>query len=162
MKLDPVVPVAAPAVEKVAPVVDRCSGRNWAAALAAACRADTWASITAAPRVTEAAPAAESDDTVTAQSQPDENAPASGETFSGFGLPTVGSLSTARLLRAAREVPVQAGKAVDALFRFASKYRLRNTEDGWEVTRFKDVMSENRTQASGVKAMGVELMLPFQ
>jgi hypothetical protein len=39
---------------------------------------------------------------------------------------------------------------------------LRSTEDGWDVTRFKDVTSENRTQSSGVKALGVELLFPFQ
>ena len=92
-----------------------------------------------------------------------ENVAAPGETFSGFSLPVLGSPGTeGRLLRTESEVPAEAGKTLDLLFRFASKYRLRNTDEGWGITRFKDVTSENRTQSSGVKAVGVELLFPFQ
>jgi hypothetical protein len=38
---------------------------------------------------------------------------------------------------------------------------MRSGEEGWEVYKFSDVTSENRTQ-SGMKNLGVELLFPFQ
>jgi hypothetical protein len=163
LKLDP---VPAPVAQKVAPIIDRCSGRTWAGSIAGVCGADALAASAQPARLAEAAPAGELPATPaeTAERTPEESSVASGQTFSGLSLPAIGSLSaTSSLLRsAAREVPVQAGKALDLLIRIAPKYRLLNTEDGWDVTKFKDVTSENRTQASGVKAVGVELLFPFQ
>jgi hypothetical protein len=161
LKLDPV--TVAPPTPQVAPVVDRCAGLTWAASLGVVCNSDTFATAPARVAVAVVPAASEATDSAPGQAAPDEDAPAAGATFSGSGLTTLGfGSTTGRLLRAAREIPAEAGKAFELLFRFASKYRLTSTGEGWEVTKFKDVMSENRTQASGVKAVGVELMLPFQ
>ena len=163
-KLDP---VTSPGSPKAPALVDRCSGLTWAASLAAACGSAAFGSTIVA-RATASEPVvmrAEVPEAAVLQRRAEvlESASASAESFTGFALPTLGSgVNDGRLLRAAKEVPAEAGKTLDLLFRFASKYRLRNTDDGWDVTRFKDVTSENRTQASGVKALGVELLFPFQ
>jgi hypothetical protein len=161
-------PVSADAPQKAPSLVDRCAGLTWATSLAARCNSGPFALLPPAPPAAsvEAVPAvAEATDSAQRKADFAENVAAGGETFSGFSLPILGSAGTdARLLRAAsaNEVPAESGKTLDLLFRFASKYRLSNTEEGWAVTRFKDVTSENRTQASGVKAVGVELLFPFQ
>jgi len=160
-------PVATSGSPKAAPLIDRCSGLTWAASLAAACGSAAFGStiagraIAAEPTSTVVEPREAA--VVQRSSEAPESTAAPGEAFTGFALPTFGSPSTdGRLLRAAKEVPAEAGKTLDLLFRFASKYRLRNTENGADVIKFKDVMSENRTQSSGVKALGVELLFPFQ
>lgn len=155
-------PRSAPSSEKAHPVVDRCSGLTWAASLAAKCGAQAFAPSPAPAAVAEAAKAREVPDTAAAQPEVDEKP--STDAFPEPSLPTLGSASAdSRLLReASGKAPAESGKDVDLTFRFASKYRLRNGEEGWDVTRFKDVTSENRTQSSGVKALAVELMFPFQ
>ena len=55
-----------------------------------------------------------------------------------------------------------AEKIVDLNLRFGSKYRMRNGDEGWEVYKYKDVTAENRLPSAGTKAVGVELLVPFQ
>ena len=161
-KLDP---VPANRSQQAPALVDRCIGLTWSASPGAACGSASFGSALAArASASESARAATRPAELAAvQRDVPESASAPAETFTGFALPALGSASSdGRLLRAARDVPVEAGKTLDLLFRFASKYRLRNTGEGWDVIKFKDVTSENRTQASGVKALAVELLFPFQ
>jgi hypothetical protein len=67
------------------------------------------------------------------------------------------------LLRSAggKESLIANAKAVDLLFRFGSKYRLRSADDGWELYKFTDPAYESRLQ-NNLKALGVELLFPFQ
>jgi hypothetical protein len=163
-------PVNSAASQKTLPVVDRCSGLTWAASLAAACgSAVPGRPAFAPPPVTPASALipAELKEPAAAPRRPEssESAPASEIAAYSFELPTLGSPETdARLLRAAsgKEAATDNGKNLDLLFRFASRYRMRNGDDGWEVYKFKDVTSENRTQPSGLKGVGVELLFPFQ
>jgi hypothetical protein len=78
-------------------------------------------------------------------------------------LPLLGSPGVdARLLRAgAKEALTGSVRTVDLMFRFGSKYRLRSADDGWELYKFTDPAYESRLQ-NNLKALGVELLFPFQ
>jgi hypothetical protein len=159
-KLDP---VTAPASAKTLPIVHRCSGLSWAASLAAGCFAEA-----AAPVPSPAQPAAATDakDVPVAQRRPvAADAYTASETqSSSYALPVLGSPADARMLRAAggKDAYIGSAKAVDLNFRFGSKYRVRSGDEGWDVFKFSDVTSENRTQSTGMKNLGVELLFPFQ
>ncbi|HEV7802152.1 MAG TPA: hypothetical protein VGP15_13840 [Burkholderiales bacterium] len=163
-KLDP---VNARTAQAAAPVVDRCAGLSWAASLATACIPEGWRR--ASPQAPSDAASAlgptlgPSDAAAQGRPQAPESAPADGG-VSAIELPLLGSQGAdARLLRVASgNDPTTGSKSVDLLVRFASKYRLKSTDEGLEVYRFKDVTSENRTQGSGVKGLAVELLFPFQ
>jgi hypothetical protein len=165
-KLDP---VNAPATAKTPAIVGRCSGLSWAASLAAACFVDAGASaaVAAAPPPSPAAAAPEANEAAVSPRRPDvadTYSAADTPTPSSFELPLLGSPPRdARLLRAAggRDSYIGNARPVDLNFRFGSKYRMRSGEEGWEVYKFSDVTSENRTQ-SGMKNLGVELLFPFQ
>jgi hypothetical protein len=159
-KLDP---INARTAQAAAPVVDRCAGLSWAASLATACIPEGWRR--ASPQAPSDAASALGPSDAAAQGRPPapESAPADGG-VSAIELPLLGSQGAdARLLRVASgNDPTTGSKSVDLLVRFASKYRLKSTDEGLEVYRFKDVTSENRTQGSGVKGLAVELLFPFQ
>lgn len=54
-------------------------------------------------------------------------------------------------------------KTADLLFRFGSKFRTRgNDESGWETHRFTDTTYDNYVKQNAHKAVGVELLVPFQ
>jgi hypothetical protein len=158
-------PVNAPASAKTAPIVDRCSGLSWAASLAAACFVEASARAPVAAAAPQSAVPPETKDRAVAPRRPDapENYSAS-ETAASFELPVLGSPADARLLRAAggRDAYIGNAKAVDLNFRFGSKYRMRSGDEGWELYKWSDVTSENRTQSNGMKNLGVELLFPFQ
>ena len=155
---------AASAVAKrIGPVVHRCAGLNWAASLAAGCvqearaHADTAATPAPAQETRrDSAPAARAD---AAESY-------SGNVESG----ATSALPNLRAAPADRVVRVMGGKdaltanarAVDFMFRFGTKYRMRSGDEGWEVYKFVDVTQENRLSASRLKNIGVELLVPFQ
>jgi hypothetical protein len=155
-------PVNAPASPKSLPIVDRCSGLSWAASLAAACfvEASARAPLAATP---PPAPVPETKDLAAAPRKSGADSYTATETAaSSFELPVLGSPADARLLRAAGRDAYGTAKAVDLNFRFGSKYRMRSGEEGWELYKFSDVTSENRTQSNGMRNLGVELLFPFQ
>jgi hypothetical protein len=155
-------PVNAPASPRSLPIVDRCSGLSWAASLAAACFVEASAR---APLATTPppAPVPETKDLAAAPRKSGADSYTATETAaSSFELPVLGSPADARLLRAAGRDAYGTGKAVDLNFRFGSKYRMRSGEEGWELYKFSDVTSENRTQSNGMRNLGVELLFPFQ
>jgi hypothetical protein len=161
-KLDP---VTVSASAKTPPIVHRCSGLSWAASLAAGCFAEAAA---LAPLASAPQPAATADtkELAVAQRRPvAADAYTASETQpSSFELPVLGSPADARLLRAAggKDAYIGNAKAVDLNFRFGSKYRVRSGDEGWDLYKFSDVTSENRTQSSGMKNLGVEFLFPFQ
>ncbi|MDB5904971.1 MAG: hypothetical protein JWM26_3849 [Betaproteobacteria bacterium] len=156
-------PVNAPASARSHPIVDRCSGLSWAASLAAACfvQASARAPLATTP---PPAPVPETKDLAAAPRKSAADSYTATETAaSSLELPVLGSPADARLLRAAgRDAYIGTAKAVDLNFRFGSKYRMRSGEDGWELYKFSDVTSENRTQSNGMRNLGVELLFPFQ
>jgi hypothetical protein len=162
-KLDP---VNAPVSVRPPPVVDRCSGLSWAAALAASCYAEAARAqvalppppAVAAPEANEAAAAPRRPDVADSYSAAETPTPSSAE------LPALGSPADVRLLRAGggRDAYIGNARAVDLNFRFGSRYRMRSGEEGWEVYKFSDVTSENRIPSNGAKSLGVELLFPFQ
>jgi hypothetical protein len=78
-------------------------------------------------------------------------------------LPLLGSTADTRFLRMAGGKDALTGnvKTVDLMFRFGPKYRVRSSEEGWEIYKFTDVVHENRI-TTNAKALGVELLFPFQ
>jgi hypothetical protein len=155
-------PVNAPASPRSLPIVDRCSGLSWAASLAAACfvEASARAPLAATP---PPAPVPETKDLAAAPRKSGADSYTATEiAASSFELPVLGSPADARLLRAAGRDAYGTAKAVDLNFRFGSKYRMRSGEEGWELYKFSDVTSENRTQSNGMRNLGVELLFPFQ
>ena len=77
-------------------------------------------------------------------------------------LPLLGSATDTRVLRMAGGKDALTGnsKTVDLMFRFGPKYRLRSGEESSEIYKFTDVAYE--TRATTTKALGVELLFPFQ
>jgi hypothetical protein len=156
-------PVNAPASPRSLPIVDRCSGLSWAASLAAACFVEASARAPLAATPPPPAPVPETKDLAAAPRKSGVDSYTATEiAASSFELPVLGSPADARLLRAAGRDAYGTAKAVDLNFRFGSKYRMRSGEEGWELYKFSDVTSENRTQSNGMRNLGVELLFPFQ
>lgn len=164
-KLDPVNAAETP---KASPLVDRCSGLTWAAALAAACTAEATARrpipvVAAAEGTASAAPEAAAEDAPPARREGADSYSATDPAPRRYVLPVLGSPAEARVLRASGAGDyIGNARSVDVNFRFGSKYRMRSAEEGWEVYKFSDVTSENRLQTNGVRNVGVELLFPFQ
>ncbi len=163
-KLDPIQSAAS---LTPTPVVDRCAGLSWAASLAAACIPDglkrVFAPMLGEPVFTGASSVA----AASGRLHGFVAALAAEGPLYAIELPVLGSPTDERLMRLASDTEVAAAsKSGDPLFRFASKYRLGDRLGGigetWSAYKFKDVTSENRTQATGVKAFAVELLFPFQ
>ena len=80
-------------------------------------------------------------------------------------LPSLGTPSVEPRIRRAggREALIGSTRTADLLFRLGSKYRLKGGEDsGWDVYKFTDANYESHVQNNGHKAVGVELLVPFQ
>jgi hypothetical protein len=127
--------------------VNRCAGFNWVTSIGA-CGREVLTRITQNAR--SEGPATFEPATT----------PAGGE------LPDLGTPERApRLLRSGggKEALLASSKTADLLLRFGSKYRLRsNEEGGWDYYRFTDTTYENHIKTRGHKAVGVELLVPFQ
>jgi hypothetical protein len=158
--------------------VDRCSGLNWASWLATSCAGAPKTRASAAPsaeavgatatpeRALEALP---SSAPPSARRAEVENYAASESQSRRFELPYLGSpAADARLLRIAgsRDDYPGSARGADVNVRLVSKYRVRGDEGSQGYSsqsyRFNDVTTENRTQSSGMKNLGVELLVPFQ
>lgn len=128
-------------------VVNRCAGLNWMTSIGA-CGREVLSKIAHVGRGESAA------------SFEPASVPMIAE------LPELGAPERApRLLRpgGAKEALLATSKTADLLLRVGSKLRLRgNDEGGWEWYRFTDTTYENHVKNNGHKAVGVELLLPFQ
>jgi hypothetical protein len=62
----------------------------------------------------------------------------------------------------ARLRPAAAGRAPDVSLRFGSQNRLRVLEESREAARFTDMGYESHVQSNAHKAVGIELLVPFQ
>jgi hypothetical protein len=70
-----------------------------------------------------------------------------------------------RYLRSAggRDALIGSSRTADLLLKFGSKHRLRSSEEGgWDWYRFTDTTYQTHLQNNGHKALGVELLVPFQ
>lgn len=161
--------VKADSVQQGIAAVHRCTGLSWLTSLGA-CGRDLLTRITPATR-----PQAEDAQNVAIFSMLLPSGPEAGagagapskmpDAPAAVELPTLGTPSPepARLRSAGgKDALLGNAKTVDLMFRFGSKYRLRSAEEGWEWYRFTDVAHDNRLKTSGLKALGVELLVPFQ
>ena len=159
-------PQGNPHVRSAAPVVDRCAGFSWAASLEALCARIV--NARAAATIAESAGA----DAGSLGGRGASEVYAAGEVAGrGYELPQLGTPPRqSRPVRMAggKDAYIGSAKSVDVNFRFGSKYRMRSGEDGLEVykfndvTRFKDITTEQRSGSGGVKNVGVELLFPFE
>lgn len=134
------------AAQQAPAIVNRCAGFNWMSSIGA-CGRELLARVTAGGR---------SDSEATFEPGPVAAMP---------DLPTLGApASEPRVQRpAGGETLISSSKTADLLFRFGSKYRLKNSEEsGWMRHRFRDTTYDNYVEANGHKAVGVELLVPFQ
>ena len=130
---------------------NRCAGLNWLTSLGA-CGRDLLMRISSAARTEAEGPSAA------------DSPPTFEPALPNAELPNLGVPLAEPVLRSGggKEALVGNSKAVDVLFRFGSKYRLRSADEGWEWYRFTDYAYENRRSNSLHKAVGVELLVPFQ
>ncbi|MGZ5094469.1 MAG: hypothetical protein ACXWCY_16430 [Burkholderiales bacterium] len=80
-----------------------------------------------------------------------------------YEIPLLGSSeANARLprLEAGKDLTANS-RTVDLNFRFGSRYRRMTSDDGWGAYQFTDVAYESRVQ-NNIKALGLELLFPFQ
>jgi hypothetical protein len=85
---------------------------------------------------------------------------------SGVELPELGGpVRDFRLLRSGggKEALIASSKTAELLVRVGAKMRVRNNDDGgWEYYRFTDAKYESHVKANAHKAVGLELLVPFQ
>ncbi|HYC49235.1 MAG TPA: hypothetical protein VED01_27475 [Burkholderiales bacterium] len=130
-------PKSEPAREAAAPF-GRCAGFNWLTALET-CGKDLIARILPPRSEAHFAPVTE--------------------------LPDLGTPAPHRFLKSSggREALIGNARAPDFMLRLGSKYRFKSTEDGtWEWYRFHDITYESYIKNNSFKAVGVELLVPFQ
>ena len=61
-----------------------------------------------------------------------------------------------------REAVIGSTRSADVLLRLGSQYRLKGNEEGMNAYKFTDANYESHVQNNGHKAVGVELLVPFQ
>lgn len=146
-----------------APSVNRCAGFHWTSL--AGCGRDLLAKIAplAERAVRAVSPSADGapDATGSTSAAPVENVATRAD-----DLPTLGGGAPAqRYVRAAggREALLGSSRSADLQLKFGSKHRLRSSEEGgWDWYRFSDTTYQTHLQNNGHKALGVELLVPFQ
>ena len=157
-------PVHAPQLPKTGPIVNRCSALTWVASMAPACIAEsTAARLVSAVNALRAEmhPGGDASETATPRRVVATGAYSGADVAPPrYELPTLGSPSGSRVLRAAggRDDYVGNARTVDLNVRFGSKNRSRGASD--DVVN--DVASESRLPSNSVKNIGVELLVPFQ
>ena len=128
--------------------MSRCAGFNWMTSIGA-CGRELFARISL-PRIDGA-------DSSGSVFEPSEVAAVP-------DLPTLGT-SAPRIIRSAsgKEAPTGNARSPDLTFRVGSKGRPRGSDDsGWDIYKFTDTTYETHVQNNGHKAVGVELLVPFQ
>jgi hypothetical protein len=129
--------------------MNRCAGFNWMTSIGA-CGRELFARVS--PRLGEGV--------YSRAGEPDAGDPAPSP-----GLPSLGSLVPEPRIRSAggREALIGSTRTADLLFRLGSKYRVRGNDDGGlDAYKFTDTNYETHVQNKGFKAVGVELLVPFQ
>ena len=146
------------------PGANRCGGTNWLSTISA-CGRDFVVSL--ADRVTKQT--IEGSPTLpgarwTNASAPMTEAPA--QVSEVPALPALGQTGPEpRLIRSAggKEALIGSSRSADLLLRLGSKHRFKsNDEGGWDWYRFSDASYNSHLQKNGHKAVGVELLVPFQ
>ena len=61
-----------------------------------------------------------------------------------------------------REAVIGSSRTADLMLRLGSKYRSAVEDSGWNAYKFTDMNYESHVQNNGHKAVGVELLVPFQ
>ena len=80
-------------------------------------------------------------------------------------LPSLGANAPDPRVRPAggRDALIGSTRSADLLLRLGSKHRSKGSEEsGWDVYKFTDMKYETHVQNNGHKALGVELLVPFQ
>lgn len=155
-------------VEQPASQLNRCTGFSWVASIGACGRELLARLALVTERIAHGVPA-ESDGAVAAVpatgSSPVGDAP-SRRAEAAPELPMLGGAAAeTRYLRSAggRDALIGSSRTADLLLRFGSKHRFRsNDEGGWDWYRFNDTAYQNHLENKGHKAVGVELLVPFQ
>lgn len=156
--------VRAEAAQPVA-AVNRCAGFHWASL--AGCGRDLLARIAPLAERAVRAVSPSTDGAVIVDATGSTSA-ASVENVAmrGDDLPMLGGgAPEQRYVRAAggREALIGSSRTADLLLKFGSKHRLRSSEEGgWDWYRFNDTTYQTHLQNNGHKALGVELLVPFQ
>jgi len=133
-----------PRIEHPDVVVSPCTGLNWVTAIGA-CGRELFSRVAQNPRpenlaVYESAPAAATSE-----------------------LPDLGRASERARSGTGKDALIANSKAADLLLKVGSKLRGRSSEEGgWEWYRFSDTTYDNYVKSQGHKALGVELLVPFQ
>lgn len=147
------------------PAVNRCAGFQWASL--AGCGRDLLAKIGPLAERAVKAVSLSRDGAITADATGSTSAaPAENVAMRADELPTLGGgVPEQRYVRAAggREALIGSSRTADLLLKFGSKHRLRSSEEGgWDWYRFNDTTYQTHLQNNGHKALGVELLVPFQ
>lgn len=147
------------------PAVNRCAGFQWASL--AGCGRDLLAKIGPLAERAVKAVSFSRDGAITADATGSTSAaPAESVAMRADELPTLGGgAPEQRYVRAAggREALIGSSRTADLLLKFGSKHRLRSSEEGgWDWYRFNDTTYQTHLQNNGHKALGVELLVPFQ
>lgn len=129
--------------------MNRCAGFNWMSSIGA-CGRELFARITP-PRAPDGVYSKVSFEPAEVAAVPD--------------LPALGGYTPEPRIRSAagREALIGSTRSADLMLRLGSKYRFKGAEDGgWDIYKFTDMRYENHVQNNGHKAVGVELLVPFQ
>jgi hypothetical protein len=144
-KLDP----HAEALPQAPSPVSRCAGLNWVTSIGA-CGRELFSRV--APT--------RSADGVYARSNSYEPT----EVAVAPDLPSLGAQPAEPRVRSvgAREPLIGSSRTADLMLRLGSKYRRALEESGWNAYKFTDMNYESHVLNNGHKAVGVELLVPFQ
>lgn len=148
-------------------LVTRCTGVTWMAALNA-CGRELLARIAPVGEVITRAVVTSSDAPPTGWMVMGIAPAEPAATRSDFDLPALGATGApaeSRYVRSAggREALIGSSRTADLLLRLGSKHRFKNNEEGgWDMYRFNDTGYQTHLQTNGHKALGVELLVPFQ
>jgi hypothetical protein len=144
-KLDP----RAEPLPQAPTTVNRCAGLNWMTAIGA-CGRELFARVTPARTSDGAYAKANSFDPTEVAVAPD--------------LPTLGAQPAEPRVRSVsgKETVLGSSRTADLMLRLGSKYRRAVEESGWNPYKFTDMNYESHVQNNGHKAVGVELLVPFQ
>ena len=148
--------------------VTRCTGVTWMAAINA-CGRELLARIAPVGEALTKAVVSSSDVPPTGWMvmgiAPAEPSPARSDSADLPALGATGGTPEPRYVRSAggREALIGSSRTADLLLRVGSRNRIRNNEEGgWDMYRFQDNGYQTHLQNNGHKALGVELLVPFQ
>jgi hypothetical protein len=131
-------------VERVALPADQCSGSDWLNAIASCAR----------------------DGEAAALSSPEDSAAASTRGIRRVTVGAIGQATAAAIphqaLQAGEDALDGRRRTADVSLRFGSKNRLLSPEENRDMARFVDAPYESYLHSNAHKAIGLELLVPFQ